>query len=176
MKIEVKNLKVNLAFSEETICFKADIWINGIKCCYAENGGYGGATSVHTYGTALSKTLYNQAQQYFSEQPKTVVTYHDKTWEQEQNLENFIDDYVHEYVKKKEDEKFTKKIQKDMIKGLVMSNDNLRTYRIISWKNKTLADILQLPNSNQLLSNEIAKAKQEGYTIYNTNLPQYFLN
>lgn len=175
MKIEVKNLKVNLAFSEETICFKADVWINGIKCCYAENGGYGGCTNVSWYND-IGKSLYYQAEKYLNGLPPKVITYFDKTWEQKQSLENFVDDYVHEYVNKKEDERFNKKLRKDMIKGLVMSNDNLKTYRIISWKNKTLADILLLPNSNQILTKEIAKAKQDGYTIYNTNLPQYFLN
>ena len=175
MKIEVKNLRVNLAFSEETIMFKADVWINGIKSCYAENQGMGGCTNVSWYND-IGKSLYYQAEKYLNGLPPKVITYFDKTWEQNQTLENFVDDYVDEYVKRKEDERFSKKLQKDMIRGLIFSKDNLKSYRLVSWKNKTLADILELPNSNQILTKEISKAKQEGYIIHNTNLPQYFLN
>ena len=63
-----------------------------------------------------------------------------------------------------------------MIKGLIFSKDNLKSYRLTSWKNKTLADVLECRGGHQIIVNEIAKAKQEGYTIHNTNLPQYFLN
>lgn len=175
MKIEVKNVKVNLAFSEETIMFKADVWINGIKSCYAENQGMGGCTNISWYND-IGKSLYYQAEKYLSEQPTKTITYFDKTWEQNQSMENFVDDFIDEYVKRKEDERFTKKLQKDMAKGLIFSNNNLKSYRLVSWKNRTLSDVLELPNGTQVISKEISKAKQEGYTIYNTNIPQYLLN
>jgi hypothetical protein len=41
MKIELKNVKINKMFSEETTCFIADVFINGKKTAYAKNDGRG---------------------------------------------------------------------------------------------------------------------------------------
>lgn len=47
MKVELKRLQVFLRMSQETICFAADIWIDGRKVGSAENEGHGGNTTVH---------------------------------------------------------------------------------------------------------------------------------
>lgn len=51
MKIELKNVKINLTFSEETTMFMADLFINGVLAGEANNDGRGGCTfySVRTY-------------------------------------------------------------------------------------------------------------------------------
>lgn len=35
MKIEVRNVKINQAFSQETLCFTADVFIDGVKAAHA---------------------------------------------------------------------------------------------------------------------------------------------
>ncbi len=48
MKIELKNIKVNLTFSQETVNFIADLFVDGIKVA-CENSGCGGSSSYCPY-------------------------------------------------------------------------------------------------------------------------------
>lgn len=47
MQIELRNVKYSAFASEETHCFRADIWIDGTKAGTAENQGHGGPTMIH---------------------------------------------------------------------------------------------------------------------------------
>ena len=55
MKLELKNVKINEAFSEETLMFKADLYVNGKKIAYAENDGRGGCTFYREYSIEYLK-------------------------------------------------------------------------------------------------------------------------
>jgi hypothetical protein len=46
MKIELKNVKVYLGMSEETIAFNASLYVDGKKVGDAKNSGTGGANSI----------------------------------------------------------------------------------------------------------------------------------
>ena len=48
--IEIKNLKLNKHFSEETHCFTATVYIDGKRAFSAENEGRGGPSNYHPYG------------------------------------------------------------------------------------------------------------------------------
>jgi hypothetical protein len=65
MKIELKNVKINLTFSEETIMFKADVVINGVVAGEAENDGRGGSTfySAKTYDVKKQQFLSDAERQ-----------------------------------------------------------------------------------------------------------------
>ena len=56
MKIELKNIKVNLTFSQETVNFIADLFVDGIKVASCENSGWGGYTA-HGSNTAVTATI-----------------------------------------------------------------------------------------------------------------------
>lgn len=45
MKIELRNVKINLSFSQETLCFTANIYVDGKKVGWAQNEGNGGSCS-----------------------------------------------------------------------------------------------------------------------------------
>ena len=47
MNITLRNIKHFAAMSEETYCFTADIWIDGVKVGDARNEGHGGPTMIH---------------------------------------------------------------------------------------------------------------------------------
>jgi hypothetical protein len=47
MKIELKKFTANQKFSEETLMFRAEVWINGTRAGNVENDGRGGSTNVH---------------------------------------------------------------------------------------------------------------------------------
>jgi hypothetical protein len=42
MEIELKKVKICKFMSEETTCYKAEVWVDGEKAGYAENEGHGG--------------------------------------------------------------------------------------------------------------------------------------
>ncbi len=88
MKIELKNLKINEAFSEETTCFMADVFVNGKKVAHARNDGRGGCTFIHAYPN--QHELVAQAEKFCSELPKQVIDFGDRTHEFAQTLDSVI--------------------------------------------------------------------------------------
>lgn len=47
MKIELKNLKHSVFASQETLCFDASVYVNGVKLGTVSNSGNGGATRIY---------------------------------------------------------------------------------------------------------------------------------
>lgn len=172
MEVTLKNIKVNLTFSEETIMFKADLYINGKKVGYCDNDGRGGCTSYHGY-TREDYEVIRVCEEYFKGLPKKKHDINGKEYEFNQSLENEIDDIISAYVDKKEKEKFEKKMKKDMLTKLILSNGNPNSYQTVGWKNGlTIEKILDNPLWRSSLINTINKYREQGYTILNTNIPQ----
>ena len=138
MKIELKNFKHYDRLSEETMCFVGNIWVNGIKCGYAENSGKGGCTSYHHDCTEQSRELIRQAEEYCLKLPPIVYksSISDKDIEIDMNLTNYIDDLCCELVKKKEKDAIAKKLNKEMQKAILIGIDNGTdiTYQAIAFK------------------------------------------
>ncbi len=172
MKIELKNLKINLAFSEETTMFKADLYVNGVKIGYADNDGRGGCTN---YGIDYSKNpsykeVLVEAEAYCKALPPVTYKHGDKSFEFPMNLEHFIDDLVEKECRKKEDAQFAKKLQANMLKGLVYGTSTHAT--TITWKGHTIASMLTSVQGRMTLTNKILELTKEGHKILNTNLPE----
>ncbi len=51
MNIELRKLRIVAALSEETACYSAEIWIDGVKAFAASNRGHGGADDYDQLGT-----------------------------------------------------------------------------------------------------------------------------
>lgn len=179
MKIELKNFKHYDRLSEETLCFVGNIWVNGIKCGYAENTGKGGCTNYHHEGTEQSRQLLKQAEVYCLGLPPSEWENNGKKYSFKMNLENFIDEIVGELVKKKEKDAIAKKLNKEMQKAILIGIDNGVdiTYHTISFK-LPLRDMWEnYPDHFKLtLKNKLEKYADKGYRLLNTNIPQQFLN
>ena len=161
MQIELKNFKFYDRLSEETMCFIGNIWVNGVKCGYAENSGKGGCTSYHHEGTEKSRELIADAEG-FCESNKTT-------------LYDYLDDLAFALVKKKEDESIAKKLNKEMQKAILIGNDS--QYQVISFK-LPLRDMWEKHPDffKKTLIEKLDKYKNKGYKLLNTNIPQQFLN
>ncbi len=168
MKIELKNLKVNVAFSEETTCFIADVFVNGKKVAHAKNDGRGGCTDYYAYPN--QRELLTQVEQYCKSLPKQVVDFGDRTHEFDQTLESVIDDLVFAKEKEKED----KKIEKLCENHIVFGKPNGMSYSVISFKGKPkFADIKKTIQGQKSLERLIDRVKgelKEGQIIFNKNL------
>lgn len=172
MKLELKNVKINEAFSEETLMFKADLYVNGKKCAYASNDGRGGCTFYNAYSQEL-RPLLAQAEAYCITLPSKFVTYGEKTLEIKSTLEHWIDEVSCGISNKKEIEKHKKKLAKDMLKGICYGNEN--GYKTLHWTGYTLEQILNRNEGREHVTRKIKELVGQGETILNTNLSQLCL-
>lgn len=77
MKVELKNVKYIASMSEETHCFTATIYIDGVKAGEVSNRGQGGPNGYSRNGVeeklnAYGKTLPPHISEYKDEQGKTI--------------------------------------------------------------------------------------------------------
>ena len=164
MKLELKSIKINERMSEETTCFTADLFVNGKKLCYVENIGKGGCTDYNLHNLKNAKLL-KEVEEYCKSLPDFI--YHKTLIKQ--NLEFVIDDLLEKYLKAKN----LKKMEKRMEKSLLYGTPN--SYRVITWKGTTIAEMLTNPHGILPLKSKIKELLNNGETILNTNLPQNFL-
>ena len=176
MKIELRNVKINLTFSEETIMFKADIVINGIVAGEAENDGHGGSTfySAKTYDVKKqkflpdsererNKELIRQADEFCRTLPPIRVEEYD--FEYNMNLEHFIDNLIDEEVNKKEQKKLEKKMETTIMWGI----PNGYSYSQVKLKIPLASvPLVQL----QSLVNKYKNQLKKGEVFLNTNFDE----
>lgn len=178
MLIEIKNIKVNLAFSEETNCFNADIFVDGKKTAYARNDGHGGCTYYCSYHKPNDDENLRQAEAFAKTLPSTTHHFGGKDLVIESSLEGMIDQAIDDYVNAKEKVKFAKKIEKEMLTGFVIgvpSNGNgYVSVFIRNFKGKPKLDILMAnPLSRPYLVKfyeQVVRELKDGEQILNTNL------
>lgn len=163
MKIELKNLRVNLAFSEETTMFHADIYVDGIKAGHAQNDGRGGSTYYH----GINRDLIEKAEAYCSTLPSTFYG----KLEIKSDLEGVIDNLVEDSIQAKEKAKHDKKFLKDMEAGLLYGTKE--KYTRLSW-GLPIKAMLMSPTYTKLVLDKFKELKKAGHTILNTNLPNKF--
>lgn len=168
MKLELKNIKINLDFSEETIMFKADLYVNGKKCAYAHNDGRGGCTYYREYSRDLLPLL-QQAEAWAKSLPSTFSTYGSKTIEIKSTLEHWIDEVIYAKSNEKENEKFEKKKQKNMLTHILYGEP--QAYKMVGWT-LTIEQMLNRVDGRKALRDKITELVNKGETILNTNLPK----
>jgi len=175
MKIELKNVKINLTFSEETIMFMADLSINGLVVGEAENDGRGGSTfySAKAYDVKKqeflsdeirkrNKELIAEAEVFCKGLPPMKFDFGLGEHEIPMTLEHFIDELVNAEVNKKEQKKFEKK----MVNHIMWGIPNGHTYSQVKFK-KPLADIP--PSVLQTYVDKYKKEFKSGEVFLNTN-------
>lgn len=169
MKLELKNVKINQAFSEETLMFKADLYVNGKKVAYASNDGRGGCTFYREYSIEL-RPLLAQVEAYCKTLPSEFHTYGNKTIEIKSNLEHWIDNIVYNISNKKEQAKFEKKKNKDMLTHIIYGSEN--EYKRVGWGKYTIEQLLNRNEGREVIKRKINELVAKGETILNTNLPK----
>ncbi len=157
MKIELKNVKINLTFSEETTMFKADVFVNGVKVAHASNDGRGGCTDYMAYQDKHS--LLKEAEEFCLSLPKVYVEEYD--FEYDMNLEHFIDNLVTAELKKKEN----KKIEKKMLNHIMWGKPKGYSYKQVKFK----IPLDKVPNL-QTYVDKYRKELKAGEVFLNTNL------
>lgn len=184
MKITLKNIDVNLKFSEETTMFCADIYIDGVKVGYAENRGCGGATDIEAIGDGdklwKNRKLLQSADEYCRKLPDRAYEY-ERNGETKKlvyglNLENFIDDLISDHLEQKETKRFQNKLAKDLEKYICISKTSNKhkceNYERVKFKTYfSINEIFSNPNLKQKVLDHINEKEKEGFFVLNNNLP-----
>ncbi len=174
MKLELKNVKFYESMSEETNCFQADLFIDGKKVAYVKNVGRGGSTDYNAYPSndnSLRDKLA-EAEAYLAKQPEK--DYWGEGLAFQPTMEMEIDDLFDKWLTAKDQAKFEKKRTKDCEKGIVYGDD--KQYSVASWSKLPLKSVLLSAKGRELVKNFIETKRKEGHTIFNTNIPQEYLN
>lgn len=130
--IVLKNLKHHDDMSEETLCFSADVWIDGYKAGYATNGGYGGPTDVSPYD-AKGRELIKFASGQIEAMPPETVEFMGKTLTLNSTLDSFIDDLVSKMLAEKDEKRISNWIKKKLPTGIVARDgDDIRYFPFLS--------------------------------------------
>ena len=167
MKIELKNIRVNESFSEETMCFKADIFINGKKIGYAKNDGRGGCTNYDVYNSN-NRHVLREAEAYAKTLPKISNPYGEPF---DSNLEWVIDLAIEKHLTEKNRASFNRKLKKAMESKFCIGEPNGDSYRTVGWKGFTLAQMVERNRlSVQMNLTNLRKQLKGNEVILNDNL------
>jgi len=173
MKIELKNLKIFLPGSKETINFVADLYVNSVKTASVYNEGFGGNTNYMAYNGA--DEMLAKAEQYCKALPAEICKDFGEPFEIKMNLEHFIDRIVDKEVEKLETKKAEKKLAKDCEKYLCITKipegKFIDTYQMVNWKGRKITELFSIPAGIAAIEKAIVREMANGYRILNTNLP-----
>ena len=174
MIIELKSFKHYQKLSDETYCFTANIYVNGIKCGTAENRGIGGETDYSSDRRMGSDELIKQAEQYCLGLPSETLVMGERTITLNMNLCNYIDNFVDGLVKAKYKEKDAQKLRKEMLSGILIGDDE--KYAKIGFKIPISDVMAKHPEYFQkTLKEMLVKHGKNGNRLLNTNIPIHFL-
>lgn len=104
MKVELKKLQIVNRLSQETICFAADVFVNGRKAGTAENAGHGGNTTVWFMDKAVAASVDAHAKSLLPAEMKEYKFLNPTEW--------LIDDLVHKHFEAKELLRVAKRVAK----------------------------------------------------------------
>lgn len=168
MKLELKNVKINEAFSEETLMFKADLFVDGKKVGYANNDGRGGCTFYNAYENQREKL--KEAEAYALTLPSTISEFGGKDYEFKSSLESWIDDTVNKIYDTKAQAKAEKKMQLIMQTQVVWGIPNGNTYKHLGFKGGVKLEVLS-PASVKSLVDAVKSRMLPNEEIFNKNIP-----
>lgn len=165
MKIELKNIKTNLTFSEETTMFKADLYIDNTLEGYASNEGHGGPTCIYKTPNGNWDKIH-AAMEFCKGLPPVKSEYFPEGLEMD--LEMYLDTIIEKEVEKKEIARIAKKLEKDLLKGICYGTNT--SYTLLSWKGHTMASLLSNSQGKAMVEKKVAELRANNETILNPNL------
>ncbi|MFI3294087.1 MAG: hypothetical protein SNI70_11305 [Rikenellaceae bacterium] len=145
--LELKQFKHVESLSEETECFSAELYVNGVKFASCRNRGQGGPTDIDPYPE--HRGLEGEIIEYLKTQPKHKYG----EYELDLDLELVIGLMVAEFVNAKIKRKLTNQCKK----ALLFETPNGVIYSV-KWRN---ADIAKLRSSRSGVESMVAIIERE---------------
>lgn len=128
MKITVKNLKTAEFASEETLCFNATVYIDGVRAFTASNQGFGGCNMYHPLKGDTHETHLKRAEEWVAKQPEIVCDDlkdpHDrnKPFSYQPDLDHFVGEAIANV-------QYEKELKKTLKKAAIFEGGKIFTYR-----------------------------------------------
>lgn len=172
MEITLKNIKYFASGSQETNCFTATLYIDGVKRADVENNGHGGPTNIRAYGKA-DRDAVEAAELYMAALPEVVASLGDALgdFSYKQSLETKCDDLLTDFLQGKEEARFIAKIKRECDNGLVYGNS--KAYSRIRF-NHSIADLLTREVGRKFIVDSLKKHNHlitGSDNLLNTNIP-----
>jgi hypothetical protein len=151
----------------------ADIYVDGVLIGYFHDGAYGGEPefdSIRDDIRAIAKI--KDIETYVKTLPMKDIDpekIFGKPMLIKQDIYTLMDDAVNDAIGKKADQKNDKVKMKAIMYGIPSASN----YHYISWKGRTLADIVALPNGINLLQTQVDRIKK---VILENGKGEIFLN
>jgi hypothetical protein len=173
-KVELKSLKFHQG--HEWDGFKADVFINGVKCMHVKDDGNGGCLdfdilAIDSKNPELINALVKELDDYIETIPEKTLNFgHGDIKDENGNVRLFkvtLEDYINELVTNIEREKTQKKLVKLMETAIVIGIPNGNSYRYRKF-NVPLSKIPFI--SLQSYVDKTKKSLKDGEVIFNTNL------
>lgn len=167
-RIKLKNIKFSEWNSEETNCFKGDVYFDNKKVGFCSNEGRGGNTYVWSFPETFDK--FKEMEEYCKTLPDIVykIEGHEE-FTIKSDLENVVDRIFEEWLEKKEDKKMEKNYEKGICFG-TKYHYQISSFKV-NGKPLPISEILKTQVGVFKLRTYCDKLKSEGHTILNTNLP-----
>lgn len=168
MKIELKNIRHFYALSEETNAFSAKLYVNDVLTADCSDTGKGGCIDIRA--VKGREQLLEQAEAYTKSLPAVKTEF---DFELDMDLELFIGRLVGSDIIEKEFRKALKKLQSNnLVFGKSKTQLQYTWFTAKDKKKAAVSFMLSHPKTRQILSDRIAKLKEEGFRIFNTNIPE----
>lgn len=165
-EFELRSFKYLESRSEETYCFSALLYVNGMKLADCGNDGHGGSTDIRFFPecTEMGRTI----ESFLRTQPKVKPRGFDM--ELDFNLEYIIDELVQKLLEERELKKIKSKTKSNLV-----FKDTKGGYFKISWKKHTIDTLLSSPAGCKILKNTIQTEVSKGNVLINENIPSELL-
>jgi hypothetical protein len=103
-KLELKKFKTAAFTSRETLCFSADVYLDGVLVGHAENDGQGGSTIVRPAPTAPARARWNAFEASVKKLPPVKdddIELNGKPFEYRKTAEDLVDDAAYRVTRAK---------------------------------------------------------------------------
>jgi hypothetical protein len=179
MEIVLKDIRVDDRLSDDSTCFSATMYIDGVRAGVARNDGNGGMTDYRSFDKQ-GKQLIKEAEEYCQGLPPFTAVGAGSNGEDvsvRMDLSIFIEDLLIKYLNEREGARFDKRLEKAMESSIVVG---IPGKSFGGWKMKfPIEHYLSKEKWREILKltieNRVVPDLKPGEFILNNNLPADFV-
>ena len=180
MEIVLKDIRIDDRLSDDSTCFSATMYIDGVRAGVARNDGNGGMTDYQAFDKR-GKQLIKEAEEYCRGLPPYIAVGAGSGGEDvsvRMDLSILIEDLLNKHLNEKEVARFGKKLEKAMESGIVVGvpDKSFGSWQLKIPVEQYLATEKGRRVLKELIENRVVPDLKAGEFILNNNLPGDFVS